>query len=139
VNALFEQYRVALLWVAAVVLLAMGALAGAGLAYWLTAGHYRPIVDKQQDAISVAAQVLGSCRTTTSTMEGQIGQQNLALADLRRAEGERTAKALADQQQAAKAAGEDYQAANRLQQERTGGDPAAAAAAIIDKELGLSD
>ena len=40
-NALFEQYRVALLWVAAVVLLAMGALAGAGLAGLLVALHRR--------------------------------------------------------------------------------------------------
>lgn len=132
-----EQYRAAVLAVAVVVLLGLGGVIGGGVAYWLTANHYRPIVDKQQDAISAAAQVLGSCRTTTSMMEGQIGQQNLALADLRRAEGERAAKALANQQGAAKAAGEDYQAANRLQQERTGGDPAAAAAAIIDKELGL--
>lgn len=132
-----DQYRAAVIAVAAVVLLALVALAGAGVAYRLTAGHYRPIVDKQQVAISVAAQVLASCRTTSSTLEGQLGQQNQALADLRRATEERAAKAHADQQQAAAAAGKDYQAANRLQQERTGGDPAAAAAAIIDKELGL--
>ncbi|WP_268877171.1 hypothetical protein [Pseudomonas frederiksbergensis] len=31
----------------------------------------------------------------------------------------------------------DYAAANRLLQERTGGDPAQAAASIIDQELGL--
>ena len=31
----------------------------------------------------------------------------------------------------------DYAAANRLQQERTGGDQCAAATSIIDKELGL--
>jgi hypothetical protein len=31
----------------------------------------------------------------------------------------------------------DYTAANRLQQERTGGDQCAAATSIIDKELGL--
>ncbi|MDT3720364.1 hypothetical protein [Pseudomonas oryzihabitans] len=136
-NAWLTQYR-ALAWaLGGILLLALGALVGAGIAYRLTTGHYRPIVEKQQEAISVAAQVLGSCRTTTSTMEGQIGQQNQALADLRRAADAREAKAQADQQQAAKAAGEDYQAANRLQQERTGGDPAAAAAAIIDKELGL--
>jgi len=135
--AMFEQYRAAVIAVAVVVLLGLGGVIGGGMAYWLTAGHYRPIVDKQQDAMSVAAQVLGSCRTTTSTMEGQISQQNLALADLRRAEGERAAKAVADQQQAAQAASEDYHAANRLQQERSGGDPAAAAAAVIDRELGL--
>lgn len=135
--AVLEQYRTAVIAVAAVVLLGLGALAGAGAAYWLTADHYRPIVKGLLDKVEASASTLASCRTTSSTLEGQVGQQNLALADLRRAIDDRAAKALADQQQAAKAAGEDYQAANRLQQERTGGDPADAAAAIIDKELGL--
>ncbi|MDT3718425.1 hypothetical protein [Pseudomonas oryzihabitans] len=136
-NALFEQYRTAVLAVAAVVLLALGALAGAGTAYWLTAGHYRPIVTDLQDKVESSASTLASCRTTSSTLEGQVGQQNLALADLRLTAEKRAKDAEPFQKQAAKAAGEDYQAANRLQQERTGGDPAAAAAAIIDKELGL--
>lgn len=132
-----EQYRTAVLAVAAVVLLALGALAGAGAAFWLTAGHYRPIVDAKTKAAETAASTLASCRTTSSTLQGQVGEQNQALADLRLAEQKRTKEAEPIQQQAAKAAGEDYQAANRLQQERTGGDPAAAAATIIDKELGL--
>lgn len=136
-SALLEQYRVALLWAAAVVLLALGVLAGASAAYWLTAGHYRPIVTDLQDKVTASASTLASCRTTSSTLEGQVGQQNQALADLRLAAEKRAKDAVPIQQQAAKAAGEDYQAANRLQQERTGGDPAAAAAAIIDKELGL--
>lgn len=135
--AVVEQYRVAVLWVAAVVLLAVGALAGAGAAYWVTAGHYRPIVDAKTKAAETAASTLASCRTTSSTLEGQVGQQNLALADLRLAAEKRAKDAEPIQQQAAKAAADDYQAANRLQQERTGGDPATAAAAIIDKELGL--
>ncbi|NMY89841.1 hypothetical protein [Pseudomonas oryzihabitans] len=135
--AMLEQYRAAVLAVAAVVLLGLGALAGAGAAYWLTADHYQPIVDKQQKAAEASASALASCRTTSSTLEGRVGQQNQALADLRVAAEKRAKEAEPIQQQAAKAAGEDYQAANRLQQERTGGDPAAAAAAIIDKELGL--
>lgn len=132
-----EQYRTAVLAVAAVVLLALGALAGAGVAYWLTADHYRPVVEKLQDKVEASASTLASCRTTSSTLQGQVGEQNQALADLRLAAEKRAKEAEPIQQQAAKAAGEDYQAANRLQQERTGGDPAAAAAAIIDKELGL--
>lgn len=136
-SALFEQYRTAVLAVAAVVLLALGALAGAGAAYWLTAGHYRPIVEGLRDDVKTSASTLASCRTTSSTLEGQVGLQNQALADLRLAAEKRAKDAEPIQQQAAKVAGEDYQAANRLQQERTGGDPAAAAAAIIDKELGL--
>jgi len=134
---IFEQYRAAVIAAAVVVLLGLGALAGAGAAYWLTAGHYRPIVAAQQQAAEASAATLASCRTTASTLEGQVGQQNQALADLRRAADDREAKAQADQQQAAQAAAGDYQAANRLQRERTGGDPATAAAAIIDKELGL--
>ncbi|REC98890.1 hypothetical protein [Ectopseudomonas oleovorans] len=133
---MIEQYRAAVLAVAAAVLLGLGALAGAGAAYWLTAGHYRPIVKDLQDKVAASASTLASCRTTSSTLEGQVGQQNLALADLRLAAEKRAKEAEPMQQQAAKAAGEAYKAANRLQQERIGGDPAAAAAAIIDKELG---
>lgn len=132
-----EQYRVAMLAVAVVVLLALGGVLGGGVAYWLTADHYRPIVEGLRDDVKTSASTLASCRTTSSTLEGQVGQQNLALADLRKAAEDRAKRAEPIQQQAAKAAGEDYQAANRLQQERTGGDPASAAAAIIDKELGL--
>ncbi|WP_288464764.1 hypothetical protein [uncultured Pseudomonas sp.] len=135
--AVVEQYRVAVLAVAAVVLLAVGALAGAGAAYWLTAAHYRPTVKDLQEKVETAASTLASCRTTSSTLEGQVGQQNQALADLSLAAEKRAKDAEPIQQQAAKAAAGDYQAANRLQQERTGGDPATAAAAIIDKELGL--
>ena len=135
--AVLEQYRAAVLAVAAVVLLGLSALAGASAAYWLTADHYRPIVKDLQDKVETSASTLASCRTTSSTLEGQVGQQNQALADLRLATEKRTKDAEPIQQQAAKVAGEDYQAANRLQQERTGGDPASAAAAIIDKELGL--
>ena len=126
-----------MLAVAAVVLLGLGGAVGGGVAYWLTADHYRPVVEKLQDKVTASASTLASCRTTSSTLEGQVGQQNLALADLRQAAEDRAKRAEPIQQQAAKAAAGDYQAANRLQQERTGGDPASAAAAIIDKELGL--
>ncbi|SEO63290.1 hypothetical protein [Pseudomonas sp. Snoq117.2] len=136
-SALFEQYRAAVIAGAVVVLLGLGGVVGGGVAYWLTADHYRPVVEKLQDKVTASASTLASCRTASSTLEGQVGQQNSALADLRKAAEERAKKAEPIQQQAAKTAGEDYQAANRLQQERTGGDPAAAAAAIIDKELGL--
>ncbi|WP_278438442.1 hypothetical protein [Pseudomonas oryzihabitans] len=135
--AMFEQYRVAVIAVAVVVLLGLGGVIGGGVAYWLTADHYRPIVEGLRDDVKTSASTLASCRTTSSTLEGQVGQQNLALADLRLAAEKRSKDAQTIQQQAAKAASGDYQAANRLQQERTGGDPAGAAAAIIDKELGL--
>lgn len=41
------------------------------------------------------------------------------------------------QQEARQAAAGDYAAAQRLQQERTGGDQCAAAEAVINRELGL--
>jgi len=137
VNAWLMQYRVAA-WVAGVtLLLALGAGIGGWAAYSLTAGHYRPIVEKQQKAATDAASALASCRTTSSTLQGQVGEQNQALADLRRAADDRAVKAKADQHQAEQTAGDRYKAANRYQQERTGGDPAAAAASIIDQALGL--
>lgn len=136
-NAWLAQYRAGAWVLGLILLLALGAGVGGWVAYWLTADHYRPVVRELRARMETAASTLASCRTTSSALEGQVGQQNLALADLRLAAEKRTKEAEPIQQQAAKAAGEDYQAANRLQQERTGGDPAAAAAAIIDKELGL--
>jgi len=135
--AVIEQYRAAVIAVAVVVLLGLGGVIGGGVAYWLTADHYRPVVEKLQDKVTAAASTLASCRTTSSTLQGQVGEQNQALADLRLAAKKRAKEAEPIQQKAAKAAAGDYQTANRLQQERTGGDPASAAAAIIDKELGL--
>ncbi|MCY1384002.1 hypothetical protein D9M69_721920 [compost metagenome] len=59
------------------------------------------------------------------------------MADLRRAADERQARGEQAQADARQQAEQDYQAANRLQQERTGGEACAAAEAVIDKELGL--
>ena len=134
---MFEQYRAAVTAVVVVVLLGLGVAIGGGVAYWLTAGHYRPIVEGLRYDVKTSASTLASCRTISSTLEGQVGQQNHTLADLRLAAERRAKEAEPIQQQAAKAAAGDYQAANRLQQERTGGDPATAAASIIDQELGL--
>ena len=53
--AVLEQYRTAVIAVAAVVLLGLGALAGAGAAYWLTADHYRPIVKVLLDKVEASA------------------------------------------------------------------------------------
>lgn len=80
---------------------------------------------------------LGACRETRSTLLVQVSEQNQALADLRQAESDRAALARQAQQDGKAQAAEDYQAANRLQQERTGGDACAAAESVIDRELGL--
>ncbi|UVL65025.1 hypothetical protein [Pseudomonas sp. B21-031] len=113
-------------------------LAGAGLLIligmmagtWAATGHFRPLLDDQQNKAT-------QCIAARDNLSGLAQEQGRALGDLILA-------ANARQTGAEKAVGEakassilDYAAANRLQQERTGGDQCAAAASIIDKELGL--
>lgn len=80
---------------------------------------------------------LGACRTTRTNLLEQTIEQNQAVATLRHATAERAAVVRAGQVAARTASEQDYQAANRLQQERTGGDACAAAESVIDEELGL--
>lgn len=80
---------------------------------------------------------LSACRETRGNLLVQVGEQNSALAYLRETERLRKEKAQASQADARDQAQADYQAANRLQQERTGGDQCIAAESIIDMELGL--
>lgn len=93
---------------------------------------------KQERAAHIEdASKLGACRTTRTNLLEQTIDQNRAVASLRQAATDRAAVARAGQASARAAAEQDYQAANRLQQERTGGDTCAAAEAVIDQELGL--
>lgn len=80
---------------------------------------------------------LSACREARGNLLVQVGEQNGALADLRETERLRKEKAQASQADARDQAQADYQAANRLQQERTGGDQCIAAESIIDMEMGL--
>lgn len=80
---------------------------------------------------------LGACRETRSNLLVQVIEQNGALASMRQAESDRAARAKLAQAEARGQATADYQAANRLQQERTGGDACVAAESVIDQELGL--
>ncbi|MDH1403842.1 hypothetical protein N5D79_26055 [Pseudomonas sp. GD03817] len=113
-------------------------LAGAGLLIliglmagtWAATGHFRPLLDDQQDK---AAQ----CIAARDNLAGLAQEQGKALGDLTLAANERRARAEQAVSAAKVSADLDYAAANRLQQERTGGDQCAAAASIIDKELGL--
>ncbi|AOE86118.1 hypothetical protein [Pseudomonas sp. TCU-HL1] len=89
--------------------------------------------DERQDA----GEKLAACRETRGNLLVQVGEQNQALAGMRQAALDRQAIAKKEQESARQQAEEDYQAANRLQQERFGGDACAAAEAVIDKELGL--
>lgn len=78
-----------------------------------------------------------NCRTARAKLEHHVAEQNQALADFRDAELQRQERARRAQADAKQQAQTDYQAANRLQQERTGGEACAAAESIIDQELGL--
>lgn len=78
-----------------------------------------------------------ACRATRANLEAGVNEQNRELASLRHAANQRQERARQVQAEGRQQAQTDYQAANRLQQERTGGDACAAAEAIIDQELGL--
>lgn len=113
-------------------------LAGAGLLLllgmavgtWTTTRYFRPLLDDQQGKVT-------QCTAARDNLAGLATEQGMAIGDLMLATANR--QAVAEQAVgAAKASAEtDYAAANRLQQERTGGDQCAAATSIIDKELGL--
>lgn len=108
------------------------ALAAAGLIWW----QHGQIKDARADAAEQAGQA-GQCKLARDNLEVLVGEQGKALGDLQLAIRQRQAaaeKAVADARASAQA---DYQAANRIQQERTGGDQCTAATWIIDKELGL--
>lgn len=80
---------------------------------------------------------LGACRTTRTTLLGQVIEQNGALAELRAAEQERAARARDVQQQAEGRAQQADQQAQLVLQERTpaGVDVCAAASQAFDDEL----
>ncbi|KGK24804.1 hypothetical protein [Pseudomonas plecoglossicida] len=105
------------------------ALGGAG-GVWLAAGHYRPLLDEANGKV-------GACVAARDNLSGLAAEQGQALGDLVLAANARQSGAEKAVGEAKASADIDYAAANRLQQERTGGDQCAAATSIIDKELGL--
>lgn len=104
-------------------------LAAAG-GTWLAARHYRPLLDEAQ------AQAV-RCQQARQGLESAVGEQNARVAQLRAEAEQRQQAAAQAQQEARQAAAGDYAAAQRLQQERIGGDQCAAAEAVINRELGL--
>ncbi|MCX2891854.1 hypothetical protein OO258_26860 [Pseudomonas sp. DCB_BI] len=105
-------------------------LLGAASGVWVTTSHFRPALDEEQDRVA-------ACTAARDNLEGLAQEQGKALGDLTLAASERQARAEQAVSEAKASADLDYAAANRLQQERTGGDQCAAATSIIDKELGL--
>ncbi|MBI6941035.1 hypothetical protein JET76_06710 [Pseudomonas putida] len=105
-------------------------LLGMVVGSWATTNHFRPQLDAAQDEAT-------TCKAARDNLTGLATEQGKALGDLTLAASARQAAAEQAVSEAKASADLDYTAANRLQQERTGGDQCAAAAAIIDKELGL--
>lgn len=111
---------------AGALLIALGAAGGV----WLAAGHYRPLLDEANGKVV-------ACAAARDNLTGLAQEQGKALGDLTLAANERQARVAQAVAEAGAGAKVDYAAANRLQQERTGGDQCAAATSIIDLELGL--
>lgn len=117
-------------WVARVAGACLLILIGVMTGTWAATGHFRPLLDEQQDN---AAQ----CTAARDNLAGLAQEQGKALGDLTLAANARQAGAEKAVDEAKSSAGIDYAAAIRLQIERTGGDQCTAATSIIDQELGL--
>lgn len=105
-------------------------LLGIAVGAWATTSHFRPALDEEQDRVA-------ACTAARDNLAGLAQEQGKALGDLTLAANVRQAGAEKAVGEAKASADVDYAAANRLQQERTGGDQCTAATSIIDKELGL--
>lgn len=103
---------------------------GIAIGVWLAADHFRPALDKEQAQVA-------TCTAARDHLAALAQEQGKALGDLILAANARRAGAEKAVGEAKASADTDYAAANRLQQERTGGDQCAAANSVIDKELGL--
>lgn len=107
-------------------LILLGIVVGA----WATANHFRPLLDGAQDQAT-------QYKAARDNLTGLAQEQGRALGALTLAANERQARVELAVKDAQAGAQVDYAAANRLQQERTGGDQCVAAGSIIDQELGL--
>lgn len=105
-------------------------LAGIAVGAWAATDHFRPLLDAEQGQVA-------SCKAARDNLAGLAQEQGKALGDLTLAAKERLTRSEQAVADAKASAQTDYAAANRLQQERTGGDQCAAATSIIDLELGL--
>lgn len=105
-------------------------------AAWVIWRQHGQIRDARASLADLSQQA-GQCKRDRDNMVALAGEQGKALGDLTLAANKRQARAEKAVAEARAGAQGEYAAANRLQQERTGGDQCAAATAIIDKELGL--
>lgn len=114
------------LGLAAILFLVLGAAGGV----WLASSHYRPLLD-------AANSDLVSTKAARDNLKGLAAEQGQKLGELAQAGKDRELAATLAQDKSEQDSQPDYAAANQLLRERTGGDPAQTAAAIIDQELGL--
>jgi len=119
-------WRLTGLGLSLVLLFALGAAGGC----WLADRHYRPLLDTANTDLATA-------KLARDNLETLAGEQGKKLGELVLAGNERARQAARAVGYAKELAKPDYASANRLLQERTGGDPAQAAEAIIDQELDL--
>lgn len=105
-------------------------LLGIAVGTWATTSHFRPLLDDQQDRSA-------QCSADRDSLKGLATEQGKAIDELMLAAAERQAAAKQAVGEALASAEADYAAANRLQQERTGGEQCTAATSIINKELDL--
>lgn len=103
---------------------------GIAIGVWMAINHFQPALDEEQDRVA-------ACTAARDNLAILAQEQGKALGELTLAANARQAGAEKAMGEAKSSAGIDYAAANRLQQERTGGDECAATISIIDKELGL--
>lgn len=108
------------------------ALAAAGVIWW----QHGQVQDARAD-LAAMSEKAGTCQAARDNLVALANEQGKALGDLQLAAQQRQAAAEKAVAAARVSAQADYQAANRIQQERTGGDQCTAATSIIDKELGL--
>lgn len=87
--------------------------------------------------LDAAQDDLATTKAGRDNLEALAGEQGRKLGDLVFAGQERERHAAQAQADARELAKIEYGAANRLLQERTGGDQCTAATTIIDRELGL--
>lgn len=93
-------------------------------------GQLQPVIEKL--TLDLAAE-----KSVSSNLTALSNEQGVAIGRLQKAQDDRQKIASDAVDKARDESKADYSAANRIQQERTGGDPAEAASKIIDAELEL--
>lgn len=119
-------WKAVALALAAALLIGLGAVVGA----WLSSERSAPQLQEKSEK-------LATCTAARDNVLALVTEQGAKLGELANQAELRQAKAAQAVAAAQQQAGQHYAAAQRLQQERAEGDPAAVAEALIDKELGL--